>query len=653
MCKSIFHYMCESLPKSLMLSFLSTTLALLFFTPTLKAQGTDLKVSDNGRFLVRKADGAPFFYMGDTAWELFHRLNRNEAAGFLENRAKKGFTVIQAVALAELEGLTTPNAHGDKPLNNNNPATPAITQGANPANQTEYDYWDHVDYIIKEAETRGLYIGLLPTWGRYVVDERIFDQSKAEAYGRFLGSRYAKQRNIIWILGGDRRADDVEGIWRAMAKGIAVGISGKEDYSLPLMTYHPNRPNHSSTWFHDDPWLDFNMFQSGHRVRNNANYEMIKKDYSRSPIKPVIDGEPAYEDHPVRSETGYFRDHDVRKGAYWALFAGAFGHTYGHHSIWQFYAPGRSGITSPDRYWTEAVDRPGAAQMKHVRALMESRPFLTRIPDQSVLASEAGSGGNHMQATRSSDGSYAFIYVPSGQTFSINMTKISGGTVKVWWFNPRTGESSEVGTYPNTGTRQFSTPSNSGPDWVLVLDDASKNFAAPGKAPNQPPIKSFSISLTTGWNLISLPLQPSNSEIGTVIQGIKDLVEVIYAYTGTDYISYIPRASSNTLTSMVAGQGYWVYMSSNATLTVSGSDAPMSINLRAGWNLIGYNKTQGMPISQAVKSIDGHFSAIYGFNPTSNTYSSYGPGTDNTLTEFEPGRGYWIYATAAITWTLP
>ena len=56
-----------------------------------------LRVADGGRYL--EYDGEPFFYLGDTAWELFHRLNREEADRYLKNRADKGYTVIQAVAL--------------------------------------------------------------------------------------------------------------------------------------------------------------------------------------------------------------------------------------------------------------------------------------------------------------------------------------------------------------------------------------------------------------------------------------------------------------------------------------------------------------------------------------------------------------------------
>src|SRR4051794_39741956 len=91
-------------------------LALLLATSApARADAPRLKVSDNKRFLVT-TDGRPFFYLGDTAWELFHRLNREEADRYLTDRARKGFTVIQAVVLAELDGLHTPNPYGQTPL---------------------------------------------------------------------------------------------------------------------------------------------------------------------------------------------------------------------------------------------------------------------------------------------------------------------------------------------------------------------------------------------------------------------------------------------------------------------------------------------------------------------------------------------------------
>lgn len=226
-----------------------------------------LKVSENKRFLVT-ADGKPFFYLADTGWEVFHRLSRKEVTEYLDVRARQGFNAIQAVALAEFDGITEPNFYGDLPLVGKDPTRPATTPGTNSANAEAYDYWDHVDYVVDQANARGLYIAMLPSWGRWVNntgkdDESVLRPDNAESYGRFLGKRYGK-KGVIWILGGDRTATGFEGTWRALARGIAIGVSGREDYDSVLMSFHPRGAETSSTWFHNDGWLDFNMHQTGH-----------------------------------------------------------------------------------------------------------------------------------------------------------------------------------------------------------------------------------------------------------------------------------------------------------------------------------------------------------------------------------------------------
>ncbi len=455
-----------------------------------QAQPKPLKVSDNQRFLVT-TDGKPFFWLGDTAWELFHRLNREEADRYLKNRADKGFTVIQAVALAELDGLNDPNPYGHRPLVNNDPTKPDGKDGAN------NDYWDHVDYIVKKAAALNLYIGFLPTWGdkynkKWGVGPEIFTPNNAEVYGEWLGKRYKDATNVIWILGGDRPLENEthKEVNRALARGLRKGDSGAH-----LLTFHPTGGNGSSEHLHNDEWLSFNMRQNGHQAEFTGRYDKTRADYDRTPIKPVLDGEPIYEDHPVSfkaKELGHSVATDVRRPLYWNLFTGAFGHTYGHHSVWQMWQPGRNPINNPLMSWAEALDQPGAAQMQYGRRLMESRPFLTRIPDDSLLVTHKpdkadiptampGAGLKRFVATRDSEGSYAMIYAPTGRKFKVNLTKLSGAKLRGWWFNPRDGKAALLGEWPKTDEREFITPTpGEDVDWVLVIDDAAKKFAAPG-----------------------------------------------------------------------------------------------------------------------------------------------------------------------------
>jgi len=256
------------------------------------------------------------------------------------------------------------------------------------------------------------------------------------------------------------------------------------------MTFHPPGGNGSSTWFHDENGFDFNMRQNGHVAEFTGRYSQTRMDYDRMPPKPVLDGEPIYEDHPVSFDAknfGHSVAADVRRPLYWDLFGGAFGHTYGHHSVWQMWSSKHAPKNFPLMPWDEAINQPGAAQMQHARALLESRPFLTRIPEDDVLANDPiptampGAGRYHFAATRDTNGSYAMVYAPVGRSFRVRMDKITRRKVKAWWFNPRNGKATAIGTFENRGEREFFPP-DAGEmlDWVLVLDEASRNFPPPG-----------------------------------------------------------------------------------------------------------------------------------------------------------------------------
>ncbi|MBB6635120.1 DUF4038 domain-containing protein [Cohnella thailandensis] len=474
-----------------------------------------VQVSGNGRFLVA-SDGSPFFWLGDTAWELLQRLNRAEVETYLKSCADQGFNVVQIVALSHFWDLTVPNAQGDLPLTGADPDKPLTTPGSDPSNGAQYDYWDHADYVIDLAASLGLYVALLPTWGKYIIDNSgspyyqpykgIFTNAKAYNFGKWIASRYANRSNIVWVLGGDRAPDTdaKRQLIRQMAQGLADG-GGTQ-----IKSFHPMGGKSSSEWFHNDAWLNFNMYQSGHTSQNYPNYNVIVADYGRTPVKPVQDDEPRYENAGINfdSKNGRFTPYDVRQAAYWSVFAGSFGHTYGHGSIWQMCAPGR--MADENVTWYDALNAQGRIQMKYVRRLIESRPFLERVPDQS-LVTNALTGGDHIRCTRGT--SYAMIYART--PFTVNMGKISGSTVTAYWYDPRTGANTLIGDFANTGTRAFTPPSTGvNNDWVLVLDDKSKAYPPPGAGEEPEPgdttpptapgnlrlISKTATSVTFGWS---------------------------------------------------------------------------------------------------------------------------------------------------------
>jgi len=455
----------------------------------------------NPHYLAYK-DGTPFFWLGDTAWELFHRLDRQDALFYLQKRAEQEFNIIQAVTIAEFNGTGTPNVYGDLPFIDKDPLKPAITPGNNPDDAAEYDYFDHMDYIIDQAGKLGLYIGLLPCWGEYVIPREgrgIFNTpEQTYSYGRFIGARFGKYPNLIWILGGDRLPDerpDGVTLWRAMAEGIADGVNGENnyngqaDYSTTLITHHCF--NSSSQWFHQDAWIDLHSWGSYHAdFYLSRAYTEAEHDWLLPSPKPTLNAEPAYEDHPLNytAGTGYFTAFDVRQIAYWSVFAGCCGHSYGAHPVWQFYTPnGEPGLVRTD--WKNALNFDGANQIKYLKRLLLSRPLLELTPDQSLILAGQAEGPGHIQAIRGN--SFAFIYIPTGAVTTVRMGAISGDVVAGWWYNPRTGDSEMIGTFPNVGSLMFDPPGLSpqltwlqtgrGCDWVLVLDDIAKGYNEPGK----------------------------------------------------------------------------------------------------------------------------------------------------------------------------
>ena len=438
-----------------------------------------LKVSDNHRFLVQE-DGKPFFWLADTDWELFHRLNREEACQLLDNRKALGFNVVQAVAIAEVDGVGVPNAYGFKPFVADDRPEPAVNDGP------DNDYWDHVDYVVDEANRRGIYVGMLPTWGRWWKEARLFTPENARVYAEWLAKRY-RDKGIVWILGGDRKADSERerAIIAAFAHGLRAGDGG-----VHLVTYHPWGGGASSELFHSADWLDFNMRQNGHEI-DYPRYDGTLADYRRNdPVKPVIDGEPVYEGHPVAFNPdgrGHTVAADVRRALYWDLFNGACGHTYGHHSIWQFHGAkrtmevNRDGINRPLMPWHEAINELGAAQMQHAKNLILSFDYFTRIPDPELLVADKvkslvpGAGTRRYAACRDEAGTYAFVYAPYSRAFTIDRTRLCDQPLVWAWMNPRDGKFSEWQQMPTSDGQVRFQPPTPGEllDWVLVIKTAS------------------------------------------------------------------------------------------------------------------------------------------------------------------------------------
>ncbi|MFI4943186.1 MAG: DUF4038 domain-containing protein [Burkholderiales bacterium] len=399
-----------------------------------------IRVGTDGRHFVDQK-GAPFFWLGDTAWPLFAQYSKAQAEAYLENRGKKGFTVIQGVLAWGLgSGMEqkTPmaNALGQKPWLGDDPARP------NPA------YFAHVDHLVDFANQNGLVLAMLPTWGFYVKESPVVNMKNARAYGRWLGARYKSAPNVVWVNGGDRTPTGFEDVFRELARGLREGDGGAH-----LITYHPCGWRSSAQFFHAEDWLDFNMIETW--TEWSKIYPAVVSDSLRAPRKPVVLGEGAYENGPEYPQ-GPITPWVVRRQAWWTVMAGGF-HTYGQNQMWRMEAD-----------WDKSFDTPGADQVCLMKRIVTSLPWQDLVPDQGVFATGIGSERSLNAAMRSSDGRRVLVYLSSPTTVFLHLDKIEAKNAKATWMSPITGERKDAGTYatgnltgstfPGSPTQFFKTP---------------------------------------------------------------------------------------------------------------------------------------------------------------------------------------------------
>ncbi len=440
------------------------TITLLMATLLCNAQMQPLQISANKRYFATK-DGKPFFWLGDTGWLLFKKCTKEESIKYLDDRQQRGFNVIQVMLLHE---LTVGDAYGDSALKNKNIATPNIAP--------KYSYWDNVDFVVDEAAKRGIYMALVPVWGGNIKNVSV---EQAKTYAAFLAKRYKNKVNIIWLNGGDIKGGD------ALDKWNAIGNTIRAIDKNHLIGFHPRGRNSSSAWFHNEAWLDFNMFQSGHKsyVQDTVsteklhygedNWRYVNDDYRLKPVKPTFDGEPSYENIPHGlhdSAEARWTANDVRRYAYWEVFAGGCGFTYGNNSVMQFYRSGNKDMSfGANKNWDEELQTPGAGQMQYLKALMLGKSYFDRVPDQSLVIGN-GEKYDRVMATRGKN--YAMFYVYNAKAFKTDLSKLNFKPGKATWFSPADSQLVPIKNYRYAAQKTFDPPGEkgNGNDWVLILE---------------------------------------------------------------------------------------------------------------------------------------------------------------------------------------
>jgi hypothetical protein len=431
-----------------------------------------LAIGPTGRYFVDQ-NGRPVLVQGDAAWSIMVAPTREGVEHYLDNIAAKGFNAILANLIESHFSPDPPgNRYGDAPF----------TSPGDFATPNE-PYMAHVDWVIRQAERRGILVFLVPSYLGYPVPhmshgatygydspEGWFAEVLANGvdgcreYGRYLGRRYRDFSNVVWTIGGDRNPDEALMQLRAMAAGV------QEADDRHLFAAHVLPEAFPFDQYPADPWLAIDFTYSYQIV-----HAALMQHYLRAEVHPNILIESTYE-----RDGNNASDAQIRRQAYWAILCGAGGQFIGSSGIWDF-APG----------WESLLDSPARVAQAHFHDVFGRYKWWELVPDLSRSYAYTGVAVGHAwhdptlkefisagvgelkgldfaSAARAPDGHLAIVYLPTARAITIELGQLRGPGVTATWFDPITGSSAPAGDWPTSQPQEFSPPSAQ--DWVLVIE---------------------------------------------------------------------------------------------------------------------------------------------------------------------------------------
>jgi hypothetical protein len=429
-----------------------------------------LKVSANGRYVVDQ-NNVPFLMVGDTPQGLMGRLNEKDAEFYFADREAHGFNTSGWIDVMCAGNDYKTNTYATTP-DGIRPFTGFVAGGTD---YTHYDitkpnepYFKRLDDIVQIAANhhQAVFLDPIETIG-WLAALRNNGMKSAHWYGDYLGKRYARSANVMWISGNDfdnwtiPQDDD-------LVQEVAKAIRAAAPNQLQTVELHVR----TSSSMDDPRWVP--LIDLNGTYTYSPTYIQMLHSYNQKPVKPDYMQEAHYDLENVGTPPDFGTPNVLRREDYWLMLSGGVGQFYGNKYTWSF-ADG----------WQSKIDTPGVDQLKIWKEFFTSMPWQDLVPDQdhSVLTAGFGTYGDvdtrvsesdYATAARVSDGSFVVTYMPTVRTIAINMASLKG-SARARWFDPSNGTYRSISGSPfaNNGSQQFTPPGKNHDgdgDWVLLLD---------------------------------------------------------------------------------------------------------------------------------------------------------------------------------------
>jgi hypothetical protein len=414
------------------------------------------------RHYLEHADGTPFLWIADTAWNGPLLATTEEWRDYLADRVSKKFTAVQWIATQWVA-----SSCGDV---NHARAFDGVEKIV-----IDPVFFQRLDRQLDAVAQAGLLNVPVLLWSaEWSTPEAngknpgfFLPEDQAVVLARYLVRRWSASA-VVWVLAGD---GDYRGVKADRWRRIGRAVFGCEPHA-PVML-HPAGMQWNAAEFRDEAWLDMLGYQSGHGDDQETFRWLVSgppaTDWKNPPARPIINLEPPYEDHIAHHSQTRIAADFVRRAMYWSLLVSpTAGVSYGGHGVWGWddgsaLSEGHPNAGLPQS-WRNALNFTGAEQVRHLADLFKSIPWWRLVPEPKLILVQPGEGdcARFVAAARSTDGDVTVIYIPLDR--SIELVRPLGSRL-TFWFNPRDGARQPA--QPTDENRcRFTTPAAG--DWVLV-----------------------------------------------------------------------------------------------------------------------------------------------------------------------------------------
>ncbi|WP_138477361.1 apiosidase-like domain-containing protein [Dyadobacter bucti] len=390
-----------------------------------------LKISPNGRH-ISDNQGAPFLMVADVAWQMLRRLSYADAVHYMDVRKSQSFNTFLVQLLPALPGQR-----------NFNKALPFLEN--NDLSKPNALYFDYLEKIIIAARERKLVVGIVVTRKSW---NPVFDSQNGdpwETYGAYVGKRFARYANIIYIVSEEEYQNTVQ------FNAVSDGIRQNSDNQI-IATLSTRSPTGTEGGTKNRSDLRFIIPDSTVTSSEYAAVANWQKSSAEAFSQPFLIANSEFpKEITDQSEL-------IRNQAYQSIMSSAAGFCH------------MSTIKNFHNTWKVNITRDGAEYIQNFVKIMKGIPWEYMQPDTLEELLPDSLDKHEIGVVSMSNKRMCMMYLPSSRPVKLNLNYLNGTHFGTVWYSPRTGRRWIGEEFKAIDEAIVRPPdAQAGWDWILLI----------------------------------------------------------------------------------------------------------------------------------------------------------------------------------------